>query len=223
MYAARTCCAFPLSSTPARFGRITCPAMLPRSSYSSRPTAAPYGCPRLPPASSISYETSRQAPTRRSLILEDISGPPPARSTPHTGQARDHAPVRGTDERLTRERQALLFADAIAERDVVPVLKRRDAHLRFVEPFRPFPDRPGLRHDEEVRARDRHRAHVFRIVTVVADGHADPPCPGVVDGRPRVTRCVVALFVEARVLGDVDHPGPRASGDGTARRQVPRT
>ena len=48
----------------------------------------------------------------------------------------------------------------------------------------------------------------LRIVPVVADGHADSAGARLVYRRAGVARGVVALLVEARVFGDVDHPCP---------------
>ena len=117
-----------------------------------------------------------------------------------------HGAVGAAREGFTREGQQIFLADAIAQRDEVSVLKRCHAHLGLVQTLGPLAHRPGLGDDHKVGASDRERAHVLRIVPVVADGHADSAGARVVDRRARVARRVVALLVEARVFGDVDHP-----------------
>jgi hypothetical protein len=62
-----------------------------------------------------------------------------------------------------------------------------------------------LRDDDEIRATQRQRAHVLRKVTVVANRDAYAANRGRKDGRAKIARRVVLLFMEARVLGDVHH------------------
>src|SRR5579872_1835874 len=249
---------------------MTCPAILPRLSYCRRPTASPYGFPRFPSRSIVSYETKRHMPTRRARISADLvsafdmifrgvaaprtprhahslwslassllcprrsHGSDPVRveirpaiaqeqaprvRTSGRGQieigvknrvferrrAPDHLASRRADERLAGERQAVLFADAIAESGVVAVLERRHAHLRLIEAVWPLTHRAGLRDDDEIRAGDRQCARVLGIVPVVTDRHTDSSRFRLVDGSAGGARRVVALLVEACVLGDVDH------------------
>ena len=100
------------------------------------------------------------------------------------------------------------LADTVAQRHVVAVLEGRDAHLRFVESVGPFADRAGLRHDDDLCALERQRAHVLGEMAVVADGDANPAGRRRVDGRAGIARRVIALLVKARVFGDVHHARP---------------
>ncbi len=102
--------------------------------------------------------------------------------------------------------ETVLIADAIAERHEVAMLKRCNSHLPLVKTLRPLVERAGLRHDDEIGAAERKRPHVFRVVTVVTDGHADRPGPGLIDRRTGITWRVIALLVEAGILRDVNHP-----------------
>ena len=131
----------------------------------------------------------------------------------HPGRARHHGAVRGADERLAAERQALLAPDPVAQRDEISILERGDLHLSFVQALGPLVERTRLRHDDQLGASDRERAHVFGVVTVVADSDADGACLRPVDRGAGIPRRVVALLVEAWIVGDVDHP--RASEDRT--------
>ena len=134
---------------------------------------------------------------RLDVGVEDVSSPCGARAItwPSKSQTNDSpANVRRSSS-----------PHPVAERHEVAVLERRHAHLGLVEPLGPLADRAGLRHDHQFGAAERQRAHVLGVVAVVADGHADPADRVSVHRRAGVAGRVVALLVEARVVGDVDH------------------
>ena len=103
--------------------------------------------------------------------------------------------------------------------------QRRHLDFRFIQTVWPLAHRAGLRDDDEVGTAKGERTHVLGIVAVVADRDADVPglCP--VHGRTRIARRVVALLVEAGIVGDVNHA--RASQQAAVgvdhRRAVERT
>jgi hypothetical protein len=119
---------------------------------------------------------------------------------------RRHPSVGRAHEGLAGELQALLGADPVAQRREVAVLKGRDLKLGLVQAGRPLVDRPRLRYHHQLRTGEGESPHVLGEVAVVADRHSDPPDRGLVDRRARVTGRVVALLVEAWVVGDVHHP-----------------
>jgi len=61
------------------------------------------------------------------------------------------------------------------------------------------------RREDQLRTLLRQASHRAREVTVVADRHADRARLGLEDGRALVPGRLVALFVKAGVLGNVDH------------------
>ena len=122
--------------------------------------------------------------------------------------ALEHRPVRAADERLAGEFQRRILANPVTQCREIAVLKCRHTHLGFVQPFRPFADRPCLWNDDEIGPADRQRPHVLREMPIVADRDADAAGPRLVDGSARVARRVVLLLVEAFIVRDVDHPRP---------------
>ena len=88
------------------------------------------------------------------------------------------------------------------------MLEGSDLHLSFVKAFRPLVERACLGDDHQIGAAKRERSHVLGIVTVVADRHADGAGLRAIHRRTGVAGRVIALLVEARIVGDVYHAGP---------------
>ena len=112
-----------------------------------------------------------------------------------------------------------LLADPVAERDEVAVLKRGDAHLRLVQPFGPFADRAGLRHDHEIGAADARARACIRDSAGRSRSPRRSAAACAIDRCAGVARRVVALLVKAGVVGDVDHA--RAAERACRRRRSP--
>lgn len=127
-------------------------------------------------------------------------------------RSRDHPPIRCTDKGLPRKDQALFLADAVAQGREIPVLKGCDPKFGLIQPVRPLPHRTSLGYDHHVSAAQSEGAHLFGVVPVIADRDPDPSGSGVEDRGAGVPGSVVALLMEALIVGDVDHPRSTQQG-----------
>ena len=93
--------------------------------------------------------------------------------------SRQHPTRRIANEGLAGKGQLGFDADAVAQRRVIPVLESRYAQLGLEQTLRPLVGRPGLGNEHDLGTAERQRAHVLRIVPIVADGNP-PTLPTVV-------------------------------------------
>src|SRR4030042_4497173 len=100
---------------------------------------------------------------------------------PVRGGAGDHPALGVDDKGLSGKMAALLLAYPIGQCRKIPVLESGDLEFGLENPFGPLADRSRLGHDDDLRTLEGQPAHVFRKMAVVADGHADPPGPGLED------------------------------------------